>query len=124
MNYTKDTIDTPTLCEIAPSGMSIPEAVRWLRSHWHLTGTLAKDINSGDCEEFASCLLAILSYKQETDYACIDGDGMNGPGHYWAVIGGKCYDPECPDGVKDPRHLPIMKRYIRKHPGIDPMAGE
>lgn len=102
-------IETIELCKRAPLGLSISEAIKWLRKRWYLTGTKAQFINSGDCEEFAWCILSLLGFEKETSDIEILGDGINGPGHYWIYYYGKHYDAECSNGVKEPKDLPLFQ---------------
>jgi hypothetical protein len=104
--------------------MNITEIILDIRKQWFRdTGTKAKDINKGDCEEFAWAVLDRLG-KRGTETTFINADpfdssdefgneGIFWPGHYWITHNRKHYDSECPNGVECWHDLPIFQRFIK-----------
>lgn len=76
-------------------------------------------INSGQCEQFASELLFRLAdkgIKGELWEANPEGKPNYPPTHAWVKVNGIFYDAEAPQGVPSWRALPIMLQAFRRWP--------
>ena len=122
------------LAKSCPPGLSIAEVIKWLRRRWHKVeyhalSPHARDINNGDCEEFAWAILWALGYEKQCEECLLVPDpyedpdefgndpktmGFYWPGHFHLQYKGKAYDAECPDGVDCWHDLPLFKGWIRR----------
>jgi len=72
----------------------------------------AYDINNGLCEEFAVQLEEKIPGSEiNATPTCYEFD-KGWPGHYWLEYKGRCYDAECPNGVRDWKKLPIFVKFL------------
>lgn len=73
-----------------------------------------RSINSGDCDLFAQELVSRLDYGEAEELLNDDDEDDSFPNHAWAVIDGRYYDAEAPDGVEHWWDLPIFKRWATR----------
>ena len=73
-------------------------------------GRTEKDINSGECFEWATIVFDLLEGSK------IAGHNINGCGHSWIEYRGLCWDAETPQGVRGWLKLPFWQR-LKKEAG-------
>lgn len=87
------------------------EREKWIKSDYFNINSVS-DINNGKCSQFAKSVkdsmgrpkdLRILSYGYNSS-------GYRSNAHKWIYYNNEHYDAECPEGVKEPKNLPIFRR--------------
>jgi hypothetical protein len=94
------------------SAEEIPDAVRRLvRDMYQLYGfSQPRDINKGYCDRFARYLVETLDRGHTAWGDTIAPDMSHADAHCVAVIAGRYYDAETPNGVDDVRDIPFFRR--------------
>jgi hypothetical protein len=87
--------------------MPLPEVVRRLVAAY---GVHPYSINSGNCDYFAEDLLFAAKQLGNTGKLVTTPDDEGLPGHCWALVSGRHFDAEAPEGVGNWRELPIFKK--------------
>lgn len=90
----------------------IPALVRRLvEDMYQLYGfSRPQDINKGRCDRFARYLVETLDRGHVAWGDTVAPDMPHGDAHCVAVIDGRYYDAETPDGVADIRDIPFFRR--------------
>jgi hypothetical protein len=75
-----------------------------------VSGKSPREINRGNCDEFARCLGDALEASGVPFVERCTPDDSPLPGHYWIEVYGLAYDAETPEGVSHWTGLPIFQR--------------
>ncbi len=75
-----------------------------LTSDIKFRGLSARNINSGQCFEWATIVFDKIAGSK------IAGQNIRGCGHTWIEYKGRLYDAEVPNGVRNWKDLPFWKR--------------
>lgn len=89
--------------------MSRVRIARLLREIPAREGMRPYDLNNGRCEDVAEEVNGAVPDAEALYTEDFFGEDTDLPGHVWIQYKGRHYDVEAPDGVEDPRDLPIFK---------------
>ena len=96
------------------------EAEKITKKNW--SKFTPKVCNNGFCDIFADKFTE--KFKGAEYWNTYDSDGGKTYGHIWVKYKGKFYDAEVPNGVKEYKDIPYIKRatkFLKEKPEVHPM---
>jgi hypothetical protein len=93
--------------------VNITNVIKSERDDWLASQQLgletAEDINNGYCKKFATGVDDVVGEPIQIETWGFEGS-YTSHAHAWIRYEGRCYDVECPQGVKEAGELPIFQR--------------